>query len=153
MISSMKMKGELKRLTNGKNFGINAVDMIFKTDTYLQRKITDPGQGARELLVPISSDRGLCGAINSGIVREVREYLKTRDRSRCELFTIGDKAAAASARTFKDILKLGISGISTPYNYPTVMAISEHLIAASASSDKMVIFYNEYKSAISTIIR
>lgn len=33
------------------------------------------------------------------------------------------------------------------------MAISEHLIAASASSDKMVIFYNEYKSAISTVIR
>lgn len=33
MISSMKMKGELRRLANGKNFGINAVDMIFKTDT------------------------------------------------------------------------------------------------------------------------
>lgn len=69
--------------------------MIFKTDTYLQRKITDPGLSARELIVPISSDRGLCGGINSGIVRDVREYLKTRDRSRVELFTIGEKAAAA----------------------------------------------------------
>jgi len=41
MISSMKMKGELRRLQNGKNFGINAVDMMFKTDTYMQRKMID----------------------------------------------------------------------------------------------------------------
>ena len=41
MISSMKMKGELRRLQNGKNFGVNAVDMMFKTDTYMQRKMID----------------------------------------------------------------------------------------------------------------
>jgi F0F1-type ATP synthase gamma subunit len=33
------------------------------------------------------------------------------------------------------------------------MAISEHLVAASASSDKITVFYNEYKSAIATVIR
>lgn len=154
MISSMKMKGELKRLANGKQFGINAVDMIFKTDTYLQKKMVDVNlANPKELLVPISSDRGLCGGINSGIVRTVRDYLKERDRSRCELFTIGEKAASAMTRNFKDILKLGISGISTPYNYPTVMAISEHIVAAGAQSDKIVVWYNEYKSAISTVIR
>jgi len=42
MISSMKMKGELRRLANGKHFGINSVDMIFKTDTYLQKKMVEP---------------------------------------------------------------------------------------------------------------
>jgi len=41
MISSMKMKGELRRLQNGKNFRVNAVDMMFKTDTYLQKKMVD----------------------------------------------------------------------------------------------------------------
>jgi len=153
MISSMKMKGELRRLQNGKNFGINAVDMIFKTDTYMQKKIVDVATNPRELLVPITSDKGLCGSINSGIVRDVRDYLKVRDRTRCEIFTLGEKAASAMTRNYKDILKLGISGISTPYNYPTVMALSEHLVSAGASSDKIVIFYNEYKSAISTVVR
>lgn len=153
MISSMKMKGELRRLANGKQFGINSVDMIFKTDTYLQKKIVDVSTNPRELLVPITSDRGLCGSINSGIVRDVRDYLKVRDRARCELFTLGEKGASAMSRNFKDILKLGISGISTPYNYPTIMAIAEHIVAASNSADKIVVFYNEYKSAISTVIR
>ena len=107
MISSMKMKGELRRLANGKNFGINSVEMVFKTDTYLQKKMVEPPANPRELLVPISSDRGLCGSINSGIVRDVRDYLLSRDRTRCEVFSIGDKAAAALSRNFKDVLKLG----------------------------------------------
>lgn len=107
----------------------------------------------RELLVPLSSDRGLCGSINSGIVRDVRDYLKQRDRTRCEVFTVGEKAASAMSRNFKDVLKLGISSISTPYNYPTIMAVSEHIVSAGASHDKIVVFYNEYKSAISTVIR
>ena len=32
MVSAAKMKGDLFRLHNGKNFGLNAVDMIFKSD-------------------------------------------------------------------------------------------------------------------------
>jgi len=56
-------------------------------------------------------------------------------------------------RPMKDILKFGISEISVPYNYPTVMALGEHVIQAGESSDKIVVFYNEYVSAIATNIR
>lgn len=52
-----------------------------------------------------------------------------------------------------DILKVGVSEVSTPYNYPTVMALAEHIIRESESADKISVVYNEYKSAISTIIR
>ena len=52
-----------------------------------------------------------------------------------------------------DILKVNISEISTPYNYPTVMALSEHLIQAGESFDVIKVFYNEYFSAIKTIVR
>ena len=153
MISSMKMKGELRRLNAGREFGINAVDMMFKTDTYMVRRMVETPAQPKELIVPISSDKGLCGGINSGIVRDVKEYISTRDRTKCEIFCIGDKATAALQRQFKDLLRMSISDISTPYNYPTVMAISEHLIQASATHDKITVFYNEYKSAIATIIR
>ncbi len=32
MVSASKMKGDLSRLAAGKDFGSNAVDMIFKSD-------------------------------------------------------------------------------------------------------------------------
>jgi F-type H+-transporting ATPase subunit gamma len=38
MVSASKMRGDLKRLDDGKNFGLRAIDMIFKSDTYMQRK-------------------------------------------------------------------------------------------------------------------
>lgn len=52
-----------------------------------------------------------------------------------------------------DMLRVGVSEVSTPYNYPTVMALSEHIIQQAEGCDKISVLYNEYKSAISTIIR
>jgi len=57
------------------------------------------------------------------------------------------------SRPMGDILKVGVSEISTPYNYPTVMALANHIVTAGESCDKITVFYNEYVSAIATIIR
>lgn len=103
--------------------------------------------------MPITSDKGLCGGINSGIAREVRAYVKERNRAKLSVFSIGEKGAMSLARPMPDLLRVGISEISTPYNYPTVMALSEHIVQQGESADKIVIFYNEFKSAIQTIIR
>ena len=107
----------------------------------------------KELLVPITSDKGMCGAINSGIYKDVRDYVKTKNRENLQIFSIGQKSQSAMKRPMADMLRINVSEISTPYNYPTVMAMAEHIISWAEGSDKIVVFYNEYKSAISTIIR
>lgn len=38
MVAASKMRGDLTRLDAGKKYGYQAVDMIFKSDAYLQRK-------------------------------------------------------------------------------------------------------------------
>ena len=35
MVAASKMKGDLERLTNGKNFGHNGIEMMLKCDPYL----------------------------------------------------------------------------------------------------------------------
>ena len=35
MVATSKMKADLTRLANGKNFGVNALDMIFTSDKYM----------------------------------------------------------------------------------------------------------------------
>lgn len=65
MVSASKMRGDLQRLENGKHYGYNSVDMIFKSDTYLQKKQVTSSSDPKELIVPITSDKGLCGAVNS----------------------------------------------------------------------------------------
>jgi len=153
MVAASKMRGDLERLHNGQDFGYHGIEMMMKCDPYMQRRAPEMPSDPKELLVPITSDRGLCGAINSGIFRTVRDYVGQKDRSKVKIFAVGDKGAIAFRRPFPDLLKVGISEIETPYNFPMVMAVSEHINANASNSDKIVVFYNEFKSAISFNIR
>jgi F-type H+-transporting ATPase subunit gamma len=38
LVAASKMKGDLQRLERGKYFGNQSIDMIFKSDTYMQRR-------------------------------------------------------------------------------------------------------------------
>ena len=105
MISTTKFKKDLARLEGGKHFGIAALDMLFKSDQFLQRKMPAEVAEPRTLVVPITSDKGLCGAINSAIVREVKKMILGANRANYQIFVIGDKGAAGLARPFPDIFK------------------------------------------------
>ena len=129
MVSASKMKGDLARLAAGKDFGHQAVDMIFKSDQFMQRKMPGEVSEPTTVLVPITSDKGLCGAVNSSIVREVKKYVDGGHciRSKTAIFSIGEKGSGGLTRPFPDLLKTSISQIGTPYNYPTVMAMAVHI--------------------------
>jgi len=148
MVSAAKMKGDLFRLQRGREFGLNAIDMIFKSDQFMQRKINPTPDFPATLFVPISSDKGLCGAVNSSVVREVKKLVPHSDRSKSKIFSIGDKGSTGMMRPFPDILKKSISAIGTPYNYPTVMSMAVMASAISDDVDKITVVYNEFLSAI-----
>jgi len=150
MVSAAKMRGDLRRLDAGKNFGINAVDMMIKADGYMEKRRYRLSENPKELLVPVTSDKGLCGSTNSGVIRSIKHYAKTKDRTKLKMFSVGDKGAAGLARPFADCLLGGITNISAPVNYPTAMVIAEQIINNSTESDVIKIIYNEYVSAIAT---
>jgi len=70
------------------------------------------------LLVPITTDKGLCGGVNSSIIREVKAMVK-QDRNAYKLFVVGDKGAVALSRTMTDLLETAVTHIGTPLNFPT----------------------------------
>lgn len=153
MVSASKMKGDLVRLDNGRDFAHNAVNMIFKCDTYMQRKALPEVNDSRELIVPITSDRGLCGGINSGVIREIKNYLQGKNRKNIGLFVIGEKGAAASYRPFPDIFLENVQKMSHPVNFGMTMALGSTIQTLSSDRDKIVIIYNRFKSAIQTELR
>lgn len=145
MVAASKMRGDLGRLEQGKRFGYNSVDMIFKSDAYLQRKApAHDTHDVTEFLVPLTSDRGLCGGINSNIVRELKTYAKEKNRSKIRILPVGEKGSIAMTRPFPDLIKMSISDIVTPYNYPTAMALATQIVQQSEGFDRIVIYYNEF---------
>ena len=142
MVSAAKMKTDLDRLERGREYGCNAIDMIFKSDQFMQRKMAaDPPEPAT-VYVPITSDKGLCGAVNSVCVREIKKIMAdVTNRSKHKIFSIGDKGSVGMVRPFPDILRTSISKIGTPYNYPMVMSMAVHVTDLSHDSDKICVIY------------
>ncbi len=86
-------------------------------------------------------------------MRGLRDFISRSDRSKIKVFAIGDKGATGLQRAMPGLVKTAISDISKPDNYPNVIAVSEHIIKAAEGSDKIIVYFNELESAISTITR
>lgn len=119
----------------------------------MQRRMPAEVSDPAIVMVPITSDKGLCGATNSTIVRSVKTYIQGINRSKAQIFSIGDKGSVGMVRPFPDLLRTSISQVGTPYNYPTVMAMAVHISALAQDSDKIVVVFNEFQSAISSTVR
>jgi F0F1-type ATP synthase gamma subunit len=75
---------------------------MLANESYLQKR-KPTFKNAKTLLVPVTSDKGLCGALNSNIVREVRTSVR-ENRAGYKLFLIGEKAYSAMVRPYPDLL-------------------------------------------------
>jgi F-type H+-transporting ATPase subunit gamma len=149
------MRADLARLDSGRDFGFGAIDKVLKSDPYMTRKSQGlTVGGGKTVIVPITSDRGLCGGINSGIVREIRARLSNvPNRSLYSIVSIGEKGTSALARSFPDLLRASISEVCTPLNFPTVSSIAQQISTYATGCDKIIIHFNEFKSAIRYVPR
>lgn len=147
MVASSKMNADIRRLHNGKEFGRHAVDTMFKTDLYMQRKMPSENEQGNQLLVPVTTDKGLCGSINSGIVRLVRDYIG-HDQNRFGIFSLGEKGSNAFRRPFADIYKEGATDLTYPINYSLTLAIADKIAKMGDDYDSICIFHNEFVNAV-----
>ena len=60
-------------------------------------------------------------------MREIKAYLKDKNRSKFKILPIGEKGSAAMMRPFPDLIKFSITDIPSPRNFPLVMAISDEV--------------------------
>lgn len=151
MVSSSKMKADLARLQGGKNYGSEGINKIFTSDTYMQK--FPKSAGNRVLYVPFTSDRGLCGSINSGIIREVKSAINNNpNRNQCGLYIIGDKGTNALSRPCGDILIRGVHDLIKPINFSTAASIAHDIGIVAQNFDKIILIHNFYINAITSTV-
>jgi len=153
MVAASKMRLDLNRLESGKAFGITTVQTIFANEGYLQKKNLSFSP-KKTLVVPITSDRGLCGGVNSSIVREVKSFVAP-NRSAYKLFVIGEKGTTALVRPFPDLLHSSVSECLYPMNFTVASSLAHQLsvVAEQESCDNIIFVYNEFRSIISSVIK
>lgn len=153
MVAAAKMRSELARLLAGGKFGHQMASNWFKGDEIARKFLPEFNQDAKTLLVPMTSDKGLCGGVNSGIIREAKSIIGKR-RDKFVIFAIGDKGTLALIRPYPDILYRSISNVLTPVSFATASAIAYNieLAAKEKGCERIELIYNEFKNVVSSKI-
>ena len=151
MVAASKMKQDVGRLERAKTFGVGSIAKVLANETYLHKKKT-PVTVKKTMLVPITTDKGLCGGTNSNIVREVKNMVLP-DRSSYKVFVVGDKGSVALARPLPDVMEYAVTNVTNPMNFPTAAAIANQVLANANDCERITLIYNEFKNVISQVQR
>jgi len=118
--------------------------------------LTGTGRNQVHLLVVANSDRGLCGAFNSNIVKAARvkaDALKAEGKT-VKFFLVGRKGRPVINRLFPGaiVAQFDTMGIKQP-GFTEAQAISDQLLGMYEKGDFDVahLFYSRFKSAIAQV--
>lgn len=163
MVSAAKFKKAQDDISYIRPYVDRLAGIIFKLSGSLEEGFELDWSEVREpnkiLIVPVSSNRGLCGAFNANVIKEVEKLCKVNfkqqnDAGNVDIFAVGKQA--------QKILKLRGLNVTKDFNdvysetsFENVIEIAAELMEAfrSKTYDKVVLVYNEYKNAAVQIIR
>ncbi|MBY0406304.1 MAG: ATP synthase F1 subunit gamma, partial [Rickettsiales bacterium] len=118
--------------------------------------LSGTGKKDTHLIVVATSDRGLCGAFNSSIVRATRRKVRELQAQglTVKLFFVGRKGFEQLTTEFRSIT-IGRSDIkSRRLSYPDADTVAAELVNRfeAGEFDVAHVVYNKFKSAISQIV-
>ena len=106
------------------------------------------------LLVPITSNRGLCGALNTNIIKQTASLIENDYKGTdVEILTIGKKAYDQLSKKFKVIDNQ--SKVFDELTYDNVAAIAQKIMDdfSEKKYDKVILIYNSFKNAATQIVK
>jgi F-type H+-transporting ATPase subunit gamma len=145
MVSAAKFTKAEKELRAARSYGLSAKSFY---DNLEVEKAEGP---QKHLFIAATSDRGLCGAANSSIVKNIRTELQENKQSAegTKIIAIGDKSRTGLARTHSTNLLLSVNEIGKrPIIFSDASAIAQQLMNSGFEFDSADIVYNKFKSAI-----
>ncbi len=110
------------------------------------------------LIIPISSNRGLCGAFNANVMKETisvieGEYKQQHEDGNVDIFCIGNKTAdLLKSRSY--VAKQINHEIFDDLTFDNVVAIAEDLMQkfSEGKYDKIILVYNQFKNAATQML-
>ena len=157
MVSAAKLKKAQDAITAMRPYSDKLTELLQSLSATLDEDAGSKFAEQREinnvLIVSITSNRGLCGAFNSNIIKEVnRLTAETYANQEVSYLAIGKKANDAFKKTNRVIANK--SEIFDDLTFDNVAAIAELLMEkfVAGDFDKIEIVYNRFKNAAVQIL-
>jgi len=144
MIANSRLKAAQQKTEKSRPFVKGALSFL----EYLPK--TEIGK--RNTIIPVHSDRGLCGGVNSNIGKATKNLISERTREHADfsyrMTPLGDKATGIYSREFGNRVSFICGDLGKkPFGFATASHISEKIL--EDEFDSATIIYNRFVSAIS----
>jgi len=146
MVSAAKYARAERELKQARPFGEGAKKF------YQVAEIEPPKDNQKELLIAMTSDRGLCGAVHTGVARQIRNDLQARTGSteNTKIACVGDKSRAILQRLFADKFVFVANEVGRiPPTFLDASKIAIEVLESGYEFTHGQIVYNKFRTVVS----
>ncbi|MFC6877347.1 ATP synthase F1 subunit gamma [Flavobacterium myungsuense] len=157
MVSAAKLKKAQDAITAMRPYAEKLTELLQNLSETLDSDVGGDFTTQREikkvLVVAITSNRGLCGAFNSNVIKEVKNRAAFYAGKQVDVFAIGKKGNDILTKTLKVVDNQ--SAVFDDLTFDNVSKIAELLTQkfVSGEYDKIELVYNQFKNAATQIIQ
>lgn len=156
MVSAAKLKKAQDAITAMRPYSDKLTELLQSLSASLDgdagSKFADNRAVNKVLVVAITSNRGLCGAFNTNILKQCSTLLESYEGKQVDFVAIGKKAADSLSK--QNTVLTNHSGVYDNLNFENVAEIAEGLMArfTEGEYDKIELVYNKFKNAATQIV-
>ncbi|XP_005526124.1 ATP synthase subunit gamma, mitochondrial isoform X2 [Parus major] len=146
MVSAAKYARAERELKPARVYGTGALSL------YEKAEIKAPEDKKKHLLIGVSSDRGLCGAIHTSIAKTLKNEITNLSNAGKEVMVVGvgDKIRGLLQRTHSNYFLLTFKEVGRrPPSFGDASVIALELLNSGFEFDEGSVIYNRFRSVIS----
>lgn len=157
MVSAAKLKKAQDAITAMRPYAEKLTELLQNLSTSLEggagETFTTQRDVKKVLLVAITSNRGLCGAFNTNVIKETKSRAEFYHDKEVAIFAIGKKGNDILSKTNSVISNQ--SAVFDNLNFENVSIIADTLTQkyVSGEFDRIEIIYNQFKNAATQIVQ
>lgn len=157
MVSAAKLKKAQDAITAMRPYAEKLTELLQNLSATLDGEVGGDYTTQREvkkvLLVAITSNRGLCGAFNTNIIKEVKNRTAFYAGKQVDVFPIGKKGNDVLSKSFK--VHGHHNAIFDHLTFENVAGIADNLTQKflSGDYDRIELIYNQFKNAATQIVQ
>ncbi len=158
MVSAAKLKKAQDAIEKMRPYAEKLTELLSGLSASLDSDMggvyADEREVNKVLLIPITSNRGLCGALNTNIIKQTIQLMENEYAEKeVQILTIGKKAYDQLSKKYEVVDNK--SELFDDLTYENVAAVAQSVMDdfAAKKYDKVVLIYNSFKNAATQIVK
>ena len=159
MVSAAKMRRAIEAMQSARPYSVKLTELIQELSNRAGGNAEHAFFEAREevktiYLVVVTSDKGLCGAFNSNILKAAQTFVKENTGKTIKVVPVGKRALDFFAKRGFEIVEKWV-GFGGKYTFSDAINVGKLLAKSftNGDADEVHLIYNEFKSTSSQIVR